>query len=126
MAGPPTVRASEQELQRIFNDASYLARTLDGTFRTQPFGPQSLYQSPPRPSRQPEPDGTVSGLIEIIDPTSNERMAVAHRLERPDGTLGASGLPDPKMVYVDGVIYLQKRKPGRSAEDARLPSLFTD
>ncbi len=128
MAGPPTApRVSVQELRRLFNDASYLTRTLNGTFTVQNFGAQSVYQNPSDlRGHDPEPEGTISGLIEIIDPATNGRVAVAHRLLRPDGSFGASGLPDPKMVIVDGVIYLQKRKEGREPQDQRLPSLFTD
>jgi hypothetical protein len=86
-----------------------------------------LYQNPPpEDGRQPEPDGTITGLIAIIDPNTNRRVAVAHRLLRPDGSFGASGYPDPKMVLIGNVIYLQKRKEGRTPQDQRLPSLFTD
>jgi hypothetical protein len=92
-----------------------------------PYGRQSLYQNDPiREGREPEPAGTRSGLVEITDPSSNQRVAIAHRLLRPDDTLGASGLPDPKMVFIDGIIYLQKRKEGREPEDLKTPSLFTD
>lgn len=126
MAGPPVGRLPVPELRRVFNE-NYLARTLNNTFRTRPFGPQSLYQNPPDlEGRDPEPEGTVSGLMEIIDPRTNTRIAVAHRLLRPDGTYGASGLPDPKMVFFDGVIYLEARKEGRTPQDLRTPSLFAD
>jgi hypothetical protein len=127
MAGPPVIRVSTEELRRLFNEASYLARTLNGTFINQAFGAQSVYQNPPDlEGREPEPEGTLTGLIEIIDPSSQQRRAVAHRLLRPDRTFGASGLPDPKMVFIDGVIYIQKRKEGRHPQDLRTPSLFSD
>lgn len=104
-----------------------MASTLSGTFKTKPFADQSVYQNPPDLSgREPEPEGTISGLIEVIDPSTNGRVAVCHRLRRPDGTYGASGLPDPKMVYHDGVIYIERRKEGRTPSDLRTPSLFTD
>jgi hypothetical protein len=32
-------------------------------------------------------------------------VAWAHRYLRADGSLGASGLPDPKAVWEDGMIY---------------------
>jgi hypothetical protein len=124
---PPVVRASVEELKFRFNEA-YLLKTLNGQFTLRDFGRQSLYQNPPAEERRypPEPDGTITGLVEIIDPATNQRVAVAHRLKRPDGTFGASGYPDPKMVFVDGVIYIQKRSEGRTPQDAKLPSLFTD
>jgi len=127
MAGPPVIRTTDDELRRLFREAGYLARTLSGQFTMRPFGRQSLYQNPPpEDGREPEPLGTFTGLVEIVDPSSLERIAIAHRLLRPDGTLGASGLPDPKMVYADGIIHLQKRKEGRSPQDLRTPSLFND
>lgn len=33
------------------------------------------------------------------------KVAVVHRYLRPDGTLGASGKPDPKRVLHAGVVY---------------------
>ena len=116
-------RASNEELRKLFNPA-YLRRVLDGQMILRNFGRQSLYQNQPQDGREPEPEGTITGLIEIIDPATNQRVAIAHRLLRPDGSFGASGFPDPKMVLIDNVIYLQKRKEGRTPTDQRLPSLF--
>lgn len=90
-----------------------------------PFGPQSLHKNKPDDIRK-EPDGTTTGLVEIVDPATNQRIAVAHRLLRPDQSFGGSGRPDPKMLLVDGVLYLQKRKEGRKSDDLRMPSLFSD
>jgi hypothetical protein len=127
MAGPPVIRVSDDELRRLFRESGYLARTLSGQFTNRPFERQSLYQNPPEEEgRAPEPEGTLTGLIEIINPSDNGRIAIAHRLLRPDQTFGASGLPDPKMIFVDGIIYIQKRKEGRSPQDLRTPSLFRD
>jgi len=120
----PVVRASDEELRKLFNPA-YLARVLNGELTVRNFGRQSLYQNPPQDKgREQEPDGTITGLVEIIDPATKRRVAVAHRLLRPDGSYGASGFPDPKMVLIGDIIYLQKRKEGRAPTDQRLPSLF--
>ena len=122
MPGPPVIRCLEAELRERFNGARYWDRTLAGEFVSRPFGRQSVYQNP-EGSEHPEPEGTLSGLISIIDPTTDHEMARAHRLLRPDGTIGASGLPDPKIVWIDGVLYLQMRKRDRGAsglaEDAQ-------
>jgi hypothetical protein len=38
-------------------------------------------------------------------------MARVHQYERPDGTLAASGRPDPKRLFQDGILYrLLKKK----------------
>lgn len=50
------------------------------------------------------PAGTKSQLIAYKDP-SGAHIATAHRYLRPDGTLGASGLPDPKSLVRGGVLY---------------------
>jgi hypothetical protein len=101
MASRPIIRTTDSELQRIFNQACFLTRTLDRTFRTRPYGPQVPVYTPG------EPDGTMSGLIEVIDPMTDSRVGLAHRYERPDGSYGASGKPDPKLFEVDGVTYGQ-------------------
>jgi len=36
---------------------------------------------------------------------ADELILVVHQFIRPDGTLGASGLPDPKMILFEGVEY---------------------
>jgi hypothetical protein len=103
-------RAPVGELRRLFNEA-YLVRVLDGQLAVRNFGEQTLYQNPPTAQEEHrEPEGTISGFIEIIDRDTNRRVAVAHRLLRPDGTFGASGWPDPKMVLIDNVVYLQSVK----------------
>lgn len=94
---------------------------MGGQFTVRNFDRQSPYVNRPGSRWPPEPEGTISGLIEVIDPASNTRMAICHRLLRPDGTYGASGYPDPKMVLIEGTIYIQRRKEGRSPLDAKLP-----
>jgi hypothetical protein len=58
-------------------------------------------------ARAGEPIGTLSQRVEYwdTDGAALYKIAVVHRYLRPDGTLGASGLPDPKRVLHDGVIY---------------------
>lgn len=125
MADTPTIaRASDAELRALFNEA-YLGPTLSGQLIMRPFGPQAPHKNKPDDLRK-EPEGTITGLVAIVDPTTNQRVAVAHRLLRPDQTLGGSGKPDPKMVFRDGTVYLQKRKEGRQSDDLRTPSLFSD
>jgi hypothetical protein len=65
-----------------------------------------------RASRSPgasasQPPGTLSQLVEYWTTKDGKlvKLATCHRYLRPDGTLGASGLPDPKQVFHDGVLY---------------------
>lgn len=40
-----------------------------------------------------------------------QRVARVHQYLKPDGTLGASGKPDPKSVFHEGTLYALHRKP---------------
>lgn len=39
-----------------------------------------------------------------------QEVARVHQYKRPDGSIGASGLPDPVRLLVDGIIYILERK----------------
>lgn len=51
-----------------------------------------------------EPPGTVSQMVSYRD-RSNDEVARVHQFLRPDGSIGASGLPDPKRLFENGVLY---------------------
>lgn len=51
-----------------------------------------------------EPLCTRSQIIAYLTP-QGQRVAVVHQYLRPDGTLGASGRPDPKTLLVSGVLH---------------------
>jgi hypothetical protein len=59
--------------------------------------PKDEYPTPPS---RGEPPGTLSQTRLYVH-VSIGRVAIVFQYRRPDGTLGASGLPDPKML-VDG------------------------
>jgi hypothetical protein len=54
-----------------------------------------------------QPPGTLSQRVTYWESAggSLRQVAVVHRYLRPDGSLGASGLPDPKRVFYDGIVY---------------------
>jgi hypothetical protein len=55
------------------------------------------------------PFGTKSEMVSYRDVNGLE-LARAHRYLLPDGTVGASGKPDPKRLFKDGILYrIQKR-----------------
>jgi hypothetical protein len=61
-----------------------------------------VIRSRPAPVASGEPAGTLSQTVDYLD--NNWRVvARVHQYRRADGTLGASGLPDPKKLVVDGV-----------------------
>jgi hypothetical protein len=65
-----------------------------------------------------QPIGTRSQMIEYWESAGDHlvKIAIAHRYVRPDGTIGASGRPDPKRVVVNGVMYKPRHRPGRSSD----------
>jgi hypothetical protein len=60
-----------------------------------------------------EPPGTLSQLVEYWASSGPGlvKVAIVHRYLRSDGSLGASGLPDPKRVLHEGVIYAPRLNP---------------
>ena len=52
-----------------------------------------------------QPPGTKSQIVAYLD-SHGKQVALVHRYLRPDGTLGASGRPDPKKVFRDGTLYV--------------------
>ena len=44
-------------------------------------------------------------MVVYHDPANKELYAKVHEYVLPDGTLGASGKPDPKVIWLDGTKY---------------------
>ena len=74
----------------IFNRRRLYARARSGEIST-----LVVREYTPDP-RVGEPDGAVSQIVLYL--LDGEPVALVHQYLRPDGTLGASGLPDPKVV----------------------------
>ncbi|MBI3424903.1 MAG: hypothetical protein HY011_18355 [Acidobacteria bacterium] len=51
-----------------------------------------------------EPFCTRSQLVAYFN-DQNERVALVHQYLRTDGTIGASGRPDPKRLLLNGILY---------------------
>ena len=56
------------------------------------------------PESKGEPWCTRSQMIRFLDETG-QWLYEAHQYLRPNGEIGGKGLPDPKRVRLDGVIY---------------------
>jgi hypothetical protein len=66
--------------------------------------------SVPATPPQGEPPNTKSQIIYYYDHENNP-VAIVHQYLRPNGTIGASGLPDPKRLFIDGkIISVRKSK----------------
>lgn len=63
-----------------------------------------LKERHPAPPRSGEPLCTKSQIISYI--CGDLEIARAHRYLRPDGTIGGSGKPDPKLLVVGECRYI--------------------
>jgi hypothetical protein len=100
MKKPLPIRAvPETEIRQIFNDRQYYHRISSGEIW------QEVLASPhATPSRSGEPFCTHSQLVAYREKRSNRKVALVHQYLRSDGTLGASGKPDPKWLLGEGEI----------------------
>lgn len=104
MAELPTVRlVTATELRAAFNNGLYWQQAQAGELRE--FIVRDGHPSAPKAN---EPFCTRSQTIIYID-QEGHRIAVVHQYLRQDGTLGASGVPDPKKLWRDGVVYEARR-----------------
>ena len=93
------VRVDEWELRRRFNCGRYWQRLATGELRAtvgRVFHPSPL--------KSGQPHCTESQEVFYYD-SSGQEVARVHQYLRPDGTLGGSGLPDPKRLRGNGVVY---------------------
>ena len=95
---PPRQSATPEELRLRFNAGGYWERARAGEFR------QVTKRSRPAPPEAGQPPGTLSQIVHYYT-ARDEKVAVVHQYLLPDGTLGASGLPDPQMLLEGGVLY---------------------
>ena len=84
----------------MFNDGRYHERAANGELLVSRRADRH-----PSPAPAREALCTRSQIVVYVDPTTGERVALAHQYLRPDGTLGAGGRPDPKHIWRGGVIY---------------------
>ena len=93
-------------MRERFNKGKYWERMLKGEFKA-----VVIDQGQPQPDiAAKEPSGTVSQTVSYRD-KNNDEVLRAHQYLRPDRHLGASGMPDPKRIFEDGILYrLIKKK----------------
>ena len=92
---------TKQEIRRLFN-TSILPKKKKGKF----YEKVKKDNHPSRPLAK-EPFCTKSQFVVYYD-KNHQEVANAHRYLRRDGSLGASGKPDPKQVILKGIIYKVK------------------
>jgi hypothetical protein len=101
MDSPPRLRVTAQQIRQRFNEGRYLERAERGELEQAMRLDKPL--SPVVCHAKGYPLGTRKQLVEYFD--GEVRVAMVHQVVLPDGTIGASGLPDPKLLYVEGVYW---------------------
>lgn len=105
MSAPPIKRVPPSEMQRMFNEGAFWDKAKSGELT-----PVPLEDRHPALTAANEPFCTRSQMVSYRD-ASNSEIARVHQYVRTDGTLGASGKPDPKRLLQDGVLYRLEKKP---------------
>lgn len=86
-------------MRQRFNDGRFWERVQSGELRAEEWDSRH-----PSLTAANEPYCTRSLFLSYLDQENNE-VARVHQYLRPDGTIGASGRPDPKRLLADGVLY---------------------
>jgi hypothetical protein len=97
-------RIDEHEMRNRFNAGGYWERVKAGTLRAVVL--QDRHPSLPAAN---EPFCTKSQMVSYRE-SSGDEVARVHQYLRPDGTLGASGRPDPKRLCEAGILYRLHRR----------------
>lgn len=100
MAHLQTQYVTASELRERFNAGGHLQRYLNGEYRT-----RILANKHPSAPKANEPVCTRSQILKLYT-QHGVMVAIVHRYLRTDGTLGASGRPDPKQLRVGAILYI--------------------
>jgi hypothetical protein len=86
-------------MRERFNRGMYWERMKAGEFTAVVRKPGK-----PQPEILAQWPTAISQSVSYLDSMNNE-IARVHQYVLPDGTIVASGRPDPKLLYEDGVLY---------------------
>ena len=89
----------KEEIRWRFNEGGYWRLAQIGTLE-----PILRRDGHPSPEDSGEPFCIRSQIVACYD-SVGARVCVVHQYLRPDGTIGGSGRPDPKLLVEGGVVY---------------------
>ena len=92
-------------MRRRFNRGTFYERVQSGELRA-----VARRDSTPVRTKANEPAGTHSQEVSYLD-AANQEVARVHQYIRPQGHVGASGLPDPKRLFENGILYRLRKRP---------------
>jgi len=103
---PQTVRwVTEAEIQRAFNKGEFWEQAKSGVLKVGLFHPERHAN----PVRTGQPYCTRSQML-VYSTQDGTPIALVHQYLRPNGTLGASGKPDPKKLVIDNELLAIRAK----------------
>lgn len=70
----------------------------------------TILESRTAPQDANQPAGTLSQMLSYRDSDNNE-VARVHQYLKADGSIGGKGKPDPKRVFVEGMLYRLVKNP---------------
>ena len=93
-------------IQRIFNEEQFYQRVINGELTTalKPGGSRHLKKRPDN-----IPYCSYSQMIIYLN-NYGDSVALVHQYLLPDGSIGASGLPDPKLLFLPDRILQHKKE----------------
>ncbi len=100
---PKAVKVDEDDLRRLINENGYWEAA-----KKHRLSQVVVDSNHPAPDRSNQPHCTRSQEISYRDERGDE-VALVHQYLLRDGTIGASGQPDPKRVFHEGVLYYVDR-----------------
>lgn len=104
-AAPPIERISVDEMRQRFNGSGYWEKVKSGQW-TAVVMRSNVSSALPRETVE------ITSLMLSYRDEDGREMARVHQYERPDGSIAASGLPDPKRLFLDGTLYRLVRGDG--------------
>ena len=94
------VRVPATQLRQMFNDGRYYERVQAREL----LAVVEDDRHPSAPAAK-EPNCTRSQIVHYYDVQAWVKVAIVHQYVRADGSLGASGRPDPKRILDGDTIY---------------------
>lgn len=85
-------------MRKLFNEGGYWEKVQNGEWTSH------VLESRISDALTQETVQITSTMLSYRDRDGNE-MARIHQYQRPDGSIAASGLPDPKRLLQDGILY---------------------
>jgi hypothetical protein len=99
---PPLQRISVDEMRQRFNESGYWENVKSGKWT-------AVILEQRRSGALPQETVEIKSIMLSYQDENGNEMARVHQYERPDKSIAASGLPDPKRMFKDGILFRLKK-----------------